>query len=80
MARNFMRHMRSLQAATAKAAAKAPRRVVRVTQSPMNAKQWSLDLACGHDKWVTAARKPKRPWEDCEECARNPEGFHADVE
>lgn len=32
---------------------------VRATRSPMNPKQWCLDLECGHDLWLTSQRKPK---------------------
>lgn len=34
-------------------------KVVRATQSPMNALRWSCDLLCGHSVWVTSRRAPK---------------------
>lgn len=36
------------------------KKVVRVDQSPMNKKRWCIELECGHETWVTAARRPKR--------------------
>lgn len=43
-------------------------RVVRVTQSPMNAMRWCLELDCGHEAWCTSKRKPTRKIEPCETC------------
>lgn len=37
---------------------KRSQEVVDVTQSPMNAKRWLVRLACGHEHWVTRARRP----------------------
>lgn len=39
--------------------------VVSVTQSPMNPQRWLLILACGHEAWVTAKRRPKAKWAKC---------------
>lgn len=44
--------------------------VVRVDQSPMNPKQWALTLACGHESWVTASKRPARKTATCERCLR----------
>lgn len=65
--------------------------VLRVTQSPMNPKRWCFDLACGHEKWVTASCRPKlfssryKPalrdkvqtprLEECERCLYHPAGL-----
>ncbi len=46
----------------------AEQKVIRVARSPMNPKQWCCDLACGHEKWVTAARKPTRKTLNCDKC------------
>jgi hypothetical protein len=46
------------------------RDVVRVTQSPMNAKRWCLDLSCRHEVWVTSSRQPKRSRVHCVECSK----------
>jgi hypothetical protein len=46
--------------------------VRRVVQSPMNPRQWCLELACGHDVWVTAGRKPKAKTNHCPICAKKP--------
>lgn len=45
------------------------RRVVSVDISPMNRARWCLTLACGHETWVTAARKPKTKEAECPRCA-----------
>ena len=42
--------------------------VQRADQSPMNAKRWCLLLSCGHEKWVTATRRPQRMKERCDQC------------
>jgi hypothetical protein len=34
--------------------------VLRVTLSPLNNRRWCLGLACGHELWVTAKRRPTR--------------------
>lgn len=47
------------------------RAVVRITQSPLNAKRWSLDLNCGHEVWVTARRRPTRKFAPCESCRKS---------
>lgn len=41
-------------------AARAKRRIERVTQSPMNPVRWCLDLECGHEKWVTQRGRPSK--------------------
>ena len=43
-------------------------RVVRVTQSPMNAQRWLLDLECGHEVWVTRRGRPTAKYANCEKC------------
>lgn len=45
--------------------------VVRIDRSPMNAQRWCLELACGHEKWVTARRRPAIPAKPlrCERCS-----------
>ena len=45
--------------------------VKSVTQSPMNAKKWLLELVCGHDVWVTAQRKPTAKTYPCSICVAN---------
>jgi hypothetical protein len=39
--------------------------VVRVDQSPMNPKEWCLELSCGHEVWITAASRPIRKHATC---------------
>lgn len=46
--------------------------VTRVTQSPMNPKQWALDLECGHEVWVTATHRPNKKRHDCPKCSAEP--------
>jgi hypothetical protein len=46
--------------------------VTRVTQSPMNALRWVLDLACGHEAFVTSKSKPRRTKAKCEKCGCDP--------
>jgi hypothetical protein len=43
-------------------------RILRVTQSPMNAERWCFDLVCGHEAWVTSKRRPQtmRTWRNSE--------------
>jgi hypothetical protein len=43
-------------------------KVKRVTQSPMNDKRWCLELACGHELWVGAARRVTTKEVDCGLC------------
>ena len=43
--------------------------VVRVDRSPLNKKQWLLELDCGHEVWITSSRKPTRKSTYC---------YHAD--
>ena len=42
--------------------------VRRVDQSPLNPKRWCITLSCGHEVWITAARKPTRMKAACERC------------
>ena len=42
--------------------------VTRVTQSPLNTSRWCLDLACGHEVWMTANQKPRRKQATCARC------------
>jgi len=35
-------------------------RIMRVTQSPMNAVIWVLDLECGHELTVVQKRRPSK--------------------
>ena len=44
------------------------RGVLRVTQSPMNAARWYLDLDCGHEECVTSLSKPTRKSVRCGKC------------
>lgn len=41
------------------------RKIVQVTQSPMNEKRWLLSFECGHERWATANRRPKWQEADC---------------
>jgi hypothetical protein len=43
-------------------------RIVKITQSPLNKKQWCCDLHCGHDVWVTADRRPRVQNMFCAKC------------
>lgn len=45
------------------------RKVIRATQSPLNAYRWCLDLDCGHHLWVTRKRKPTTKETVCEQCS-----------
>ncbi len=49
-------------------------RLVRIDQSPMNALIWVLQLACGHDVYVTQTSRPSltRTWTDKQ--SREPDG------
>jgi hypothetical protein len=44
------------------------RRVLEATQSPMNARRWSLSLECGHQTWVTSMRRPIAKTSRCRSC------------
>lgn len=44
-------------------------KVVRVTQSPLNSRRWSLELSCGHETWITSDSRPKRRTYDCGACS-----------
>ena len=41
-------------------------KVLRADRSPLNKRQWLCELECGHEQWVTSARKPSKV--DCYEC------------
>jgi transcription elongation factor Elf1 len=43
-------------------------KVISVKQSPLNTLQWCIGLACGHDQWVTAKRRPTRKTLRCNRC------------
>lgn len=45
--------------------------VVSVVRSPMNPKQWRLELACGHEVWWTARGRRPRDME-CTVCVCTP--------
>jgi hypothetical protein len=44
--------------------------VLRVGRSPMNAKRWLLSLSCGHEVWITAAKKPACKTAKCQTCGQ----------
>jgi hypothetical protein len=33
-------------------------KIVEATRSPLNLKQWMCRYECGHEGWITRARKP----------------------
>lgn len=41
-------------------------KVLRADRSPLNKRQWLCELECGHEQWVTSARKPSKT--RCYEC------------
>lgn len=45
-------------------------RVMKVTQSPMNAQRWVLDLDCNHEEWVTSKKRPVRKYQNCSKCEK----------
>jgi len=45
--------------------------VKRVDQSPLNPRRWCVELACGHEVWVTSSKKPKAKTMICPECSRS---------
>lgn len=47
------------------------KRVQSAKVSPLNQKQWSLALECGHEKWVTSKSRPSRKTAECEPCKVN---------
>jgi hypothetical protein len=49
------------------------RAVLRAVQSPMNAERWCLDLACGHEIWVSAKRQPRAKRVCCPVCSTKEE-------
>jgi hypothetical protein len=48
------------------------RAVTRVDRSPLNRRQWCLEMACGHEVWVTSTAKPSRKVARCERCPATP--------
>lgn len=40
---------------------KTKQKIVRADRSLLNPNQWSCDLECGHDVWITSKQKPKKP-------------------
>lgn len=46
-----------------------PRLVLKVTQSPMNPRQWLFYLGCGYEQWATAKSRPTRKTMNCHTCA-----------
>ena len=38
--------------------AQSVRKVLRITQSPMNRLRWLITLECGHEKWITRRKRP----------------------
>lgn len=44
-------------------------RIESVKQSPLNARRWCLQLDCGHDQWMTSARRPTRQTIRCAKCS-----------
>jgi hypothetical protein len=53
----------------------ALRQVVRIDQSPMNARQWCVQLSCGHDEYVTRKSKPQMKFMICQKCSGREDGF-----
>jgi hypothetical protein len=45
-------------------------KVVSCARSPLNAQRWLVRLECGHETWITSARKPKIG--ECPTCPRTP--------
>jgi len=50
-------------------------RVERIDPSPMNRLRWCLQLACGHERWVTAKKQPTIRFAECPDsgCVATPE-------
>ena len=48
--------------------------ILRIDQSPMNPKRWCLELACGHEAWITTVRRPTRKSAVCYDCRAPTEG------
>lgn len=44
------------------------KKVLRITQSPMNPLRWVLELSCGHDVWITRTSRPSRKTHKCDVC------------
>lgn len=44
------------------------RRVVAATQSPVNEGRWLVEMECGHEKWVTAKKRPRSV--ECGPCTK----------
>jgi hypothetical protein len=45
------------------------RKVIDVSQSPMNALRWLVKLECGHEAWLTRKKKPAQAKYTCLTCA-----------
>ncbi len=39
-----------------------------IRQSPLNEKQWNVELVCGHELWVTRSKRPTAKKFDCYRC------------
>ncbi len=42
--------------------------VQRADRSPLNPRRWCLILTCGHEVWITSARRPNRVAVPCPKC------------
>ena len=47
-------------------------KVTRITQSPISAVRWCLDLSCGHEMWITHKGRPKMRVVVCSEHVDKP--------
>lgn len=63
----------------AKARKKGPA-VLRITRSPLNKAKWCLDLACGHEQWITSNETPRKTTMHCRTCEAAEEAKWADYE
>ena len=43
--------------------------VLSAGRSPMNPKRYLLQLSCGHEKWITATKRPARKKATCTACS-----------
>lgn len=43
--------------------------VVRITRSPLNGERWAIDLACGHEVWLTRNVRPRNVAYVCGRCS-----------
>jgi hypothetical protein len=44
------------------------RAVRRIRQSPMNERVWNVEMECGHDQYITRARRPTCTTLVCNDC------------